>query len=131
MSRQGEIVLKWTDEEGEEVEHTFPSTNEVCDACEGYGTYLNRSIGEHAYSMEEFHESFDEEEAEEYFKRGGRYDVQCETCHGNKVVEVADESKFNEEQKALYAEYEESEERHARWDAEDRATYRMENGGYD
>lgn len=132
MSQQGEIVVKWTNEEGDEVEHTFPSTNEVCHRCEGYGTHLTPSIGEHAYSMEEFNESFDDEEDRAaYFQRGGKYDVQCEVCHGNKVVEVVDEdkvSRLSEEEKALYAQYQESEEQHARWDAEDRATYRMESG---
>lgn len=129
MSRQGEIVLKWENEDGDEVEHTFPSTNEVCDHCEGYGTHLNPSIGQHAYSMEEFHEAFeDEEDRAEYFKRGGIYDVPCEVCHGNKVVEVADEKRFTPEQKVLYAEYEAKEDQRAQWDAEDRATYRMESG---
>lgn len=131
MSRQGEIELTWENEEGEEVTHTFPSTNEVCNDCGGYGTHLTPGMRDHAYSQEEFAESFDDEEREEYFSRGGRYDVQCETCHGSKVVEVVDESRLSEEQKVLFAEWEEREERHAQWDAEDRATRRMENGGYD
>lgn len=132
MTRQGEIELTWNDEEGDEVTHTFPSTNEVCDRCEGFGTHLTPSIGEHAYSMEEFNESFDDEEDREaYFQRGGKYDVQCEVCHGNKVVETVDESKLSDEQKAVYEQYLDSEEQGARWDAEDRATRRMENGGYD
>lgn len=128
MSRQGEIELTWYNEDGDEVTHSFPCKNEVCHRCEGYGTHLNPSIGNHAYSQEEFYESFDEEEAEEYFKRGGRYDVTCEECKGNKVIEVVDESKLSDEQKKLYAEYEESEEESARQDAEDRHTRWMEDG---
>src|SRR5512135_2381951 len=128
---QGQIRLTWTNEDGDEVSHVFPSTNEVCYRCEGYGTHLTPSIGNHAYSMEEFHESFDEEEAQEYFRRGGRYDVQCEECHGNKVLQVVDESKLSEEQKKLFAEYEEHEEEMARMDAEDRQTRYYESGGYD
>ncbi len=132
MSRQGEIILKLYNNEGEEVEHTFPSINEVCHHCEGYGTHLNPSIGQHAYTMEEFHEAFsDEEDREQYFKRGGIYDVQCEVCHGNKVIAIVDESKLNEEQKKLFAEWEEYQEGCAREDAADRATRRMESGGYD
>lgn len=133
-TKQGEIELTWTNEDGDEVTHTFPSTNEVCTRCEGYGTHLNPNIGEHAYSSEEFAESFPDDEdmgfnpREEYFKRGGIYDVQCETCHGNKVIEVADESKMTDEQKTLFAEYEKHEEQMARYDAEDRATRRMEEG---
>jgi hypothetical protein len=130
--KQGEIVLKWYDEEGEEVEHTFPAKNEVCHRCEGYGTHLTPSIGNHAYSMEEFNESFDDEEDRAaYFQRGGKYDVQCEECHGNKVLPVVDEARLSDEQKKLYAEWEESEEERARSDAEDRQTRYYESGGYD
>lgn len=128
MSRQGEIELTWSDEDGEEVTHSFPCKNEVCPRCEGYGTHLTPSIGNHAYSQEEFNESFDDEGREEYFKRGGIYDVQCEECKGNKVIEVVDESKLSEEQKKLYAEYEEHEDEMARMDEEDRRTRWYEDG---
>jgi hypothetical protein len=131
MSRQGEIKLTWTNDEGDEVEHTFPSVNEVCEHCEGYGTYLNPSIGQHAYSMEEFQESFDEEDQAEYFKRGGIYDVQCEVCQGNKVMPVVAENLLKTEEKALYQSYQDSQERSARYEAEDRHTRFMESGGYD
>lgn len=131
MSKQGEIELEWYDEDGEEVSHSFPSKNEVCHRCEGYGTHLNPSIGNHAYSQEEFYESFDEEGREEYFKRGGIYDVQCEECKGNKVIEVVDESRLSEEQKKLYEEYCEHEEDMARMDEDDRRTRYYESGGYD
>lgn len=137
MSQQGTIELTWTDEETEEeVTHKFPSKNEVCHRCEGYGTHLNPSIGNHAYSMEEFQESFPDEDGdfnprEEYFRRGGIYDVTCETCKGNKVLPVVDEEHLNDEQKVLYAQYEEYEEKVARWDAEDRHTRYMESGGMD
>ena len=128
MSRHDEITVKWFNDEGDEVEHTFPAVNEVCERCEGYGMHLTPSIGNHAYSMDEFRESFDEEEAEEYFRRGGMYDVQCEECHGNKVVAMVDEDKLTPEQKTLYAEYQEAEENRARSDAEDRHTRWMEDG---
>ena|SRR5258706_9488184 len=126
MSRT--IELTWDNEDGEEIIESFPAKNEICDRCEGYGNHLNPSIGEHAYSMEEFNESFDEEEREQYFKRGGIYDVQCEECHGNKVVPVVDENRLSEAQKKLYAEFELWDQERARSDAEDRATYRMESG---
>ena len=131
MGRQGEIELTWSDEDGEEVTHSFPCENEVCPRCEGYGTHLTPSIGNHAYSMEEFNESFDDEGREEYFKRGGIYDVQCEECKGNKVIEVVAEDKLTEEQKKLYEEYCEYEADMARMDAEDRQTRYYESGGYD
>ncbi len=73
-------------DEGEEIEHTLPGKMEVCYDCRGEGYVLRPGIREHAYSMEEFYESFDEEEAEEYFRRGGRYDVICPTCQGKNVT---------------------------------------------
>lgn len=132
MSKQGEIQLTWTDEETEEeVTHIFPTVNEVCGRCEGFGTHLNPSIGEHAYTMEEFNESFDDEGKEEYFKRGGIYDVTCFECKGNKVVPVVDEKHLTEEQKKLYAEYERQEEERASEERADARTRYMESGGYD
>jgi hypothetical protein len=126
------IVLKWYDENGDQIEHSFPATNEVCSRCEGHGTHLNPSIGEHAYSAEEFAEAFDDDESrEQYFKRGGIYDVTCEECGGKNVVAVVDESRLSTEQKKLYAEYEEYQDEAYRIRAEDRYTQRMENGGYD
>ncbi len=78
------------DDDGERVV-TLPVRLEVCSRCHGTGYHLTPSIGEHAYSMEEFRESFDPEEAEEYFRRGGIYDVTCERCKGRNVEEVVDE----------------------------------------
>lgn len=90
-------VLIGHDDEGEEIKREVPCKMEVCSRCEGHGTHLNPSIGEHAYTMEEFHESFDEEGREEYFKRGGIYDVTCEECHGANVVPVPDLTKLSKE----------------------------------
>ena len=59
---------------------------------------------------------------------GGKYDVQCPTCHGRNVIPTVDEKLIPEKDKEAYAEYQKSEENKARWDAEDRATRRMENG---
>ena len=74
------------DEDGEEVEYALPATHVVCDGCKGHGTHLNPSIGQHAYSLEEFNQEYDEEEKEQYFTRGGMYDVQCQECSGRRVV---------------------------------------------
>jgi hypothetical protein len=125
---QGQQRFTWTNEDGDEVSHVFPICNEVCSRCEGFGSHLNPSIGNHAYSMEEFYDSFDNEDIEEYFTRGGKFDVQCQECHGNKVVPVVDESKLTAEQKKLYEQYCQHEEDMARMDAEDRHTRWMEDG---
>jgi len=86
-------MIKFTtmDDDGNETEHELPSKMAVCDRCEGHGTHLAPSIGGHAYSMEEFEESFStDEEKDEYFKRGGCYDVRCEECKGLRVTQVLD-----------------------------------------
>lgn len=127
MSRT--INLTWYDNDGNEVTHSFPAVNEVCDRCDGHGTYLNPSIGNHAYSIEEFYESFsDDEDRAEYFKRGGIYDVQCEQCHGANVVAVVDETHLSPADKEVFESYMSYETKVARWDAEDAAAYRMETG---
>jgi RecJ-like exonuclease len=106
------LTLTFTheDDDGCEVEHELPARYEVCDRCEGHGCHLTPSIGEHAYSMEEFHEAFDDEEDRaEYFKRGGRYDVPCEECKGKRVVLVLDESACFAEHERVLALYHERE----------------------
>jgi hypothetical protein len=81
-----------TNDDGEDITHELPSRFEVCSRCDGHGTHLTPSIGEYAYSEEEFNEAFDDDEDREaYFERGGKYDVRCETCHGKRVEEVVDE----------------------------------------
>lgn len=125
------MKVTYENDDGEEVELELPSKMEVCNDCEGHGTVLTEGMRGYAYSMEEFHESFDEEEREQYFTRGGMYDVTCPTCHGANVMPVVDEALIPEKDKAGYAEWQKSEEQKAHWDAEDRATRRMENGGFD
>ena len=122
------MKVMYENDEREEIELELPSKMEVCPDCDGHGTVLTEGMRGHAYTMEEFHESFDEEEAQEYFTRGGRYDVQCPTCHGDNVVPVVDEKLIPEKDKEAYAEWVKSENQKARWDAEDRQTRRMEDG---
>jgi hypothetical protein len=76
--------------EGETFVAEIPTKYEVCDECEGFGTVLCEGMRDYAYSAEEFNESFDDEEREEYFKRGGRYDVKCPNCGGLRVVSQPD-----------------------------------------
>jgi hypothetical protein len=93
------VTLEWCNEDGEKVSEEFPAKNAVCPRCEGNGTHLHNAIAEHAYSLEEFREAFDEEEAAEYFRRGGRYDVQCEDCDGLQVIPAVDEDSLTSEQR--------------------------------
>jgi len=125
------ITLTYLNDDGDEIELDLPSHMDVCGDCQGHGTVMNESMRNHAYSSEEFYEAFPEDEdREQYFKRGGIYDVQCPTCHGKNVVPVVDEEKLSEEQKAQYKEYLKYSYEMARCDAEDRATRRAEDGYY-
>jgi hypothetical protein len=108
------VTLTWLDDDGGEISHEFSAKHEVCGGCDGHGTHLRAAIREHAYTMEEFRESFDEEEAAEYFHRGGRYDVTCETCGGNRVVLVADEDNLSSDDRELFEQYTQAAEEAAR-----------------
>ena len=76
---------------GVEHVHELPAAFEVCPGCDGHGAHLHPAIREHAYTQDEFNEAFsDEDERAAYFTPGGRYDIECETCHGRRVVRVID-----------------------------------------
>lgn len=113
------------DDEGEEVEIALPGKYEVCPRCSGHGTHLNPSIGEHCYSSEEFEREFaDEEDRDNYFKRGGIYDVECFECKGKRVVVRPDLDRCTKEQKEGY-------KKHVRrLDAERRERESEERFGY-
>jgi hypothetical protein len=122
-------ITIWNEDGDEEEEIALPSKFEVCGNCEGHGTHLREAIREHAYTAEEFAEAFDDDESREaYFKRGGIYDVTCETCHGARVVAVVDYEKCTKEQKAIYETWLEQEGERRRMDHEDRETRRAEDG---
>ncbi len=123
------ITVKFYDAAGDEVSAVLPAKHVVCSRCEGHGTHLNPSIGNHAYSMEEFQESFDEEGQQEYFRRGGMYDVTCHECKGKNVVLVVDEENCRTaQQKADLASYNEAEEAQYEADREAAAERRWEEG---
>jgi len=119
------IKLSLCDEEGE-FSVTFPAKYSVCTECEGHGTILNPSMADHAYSMEEFMESFEEEERAEYFKRGGRYDITCPECTGARVVSVVDEDALSASQKEEFASWQKQEEERECFDRQWSAEQAME-----
>lgn len=122
-------VELFDDETDEETEHELPGKHAVCGRCEGYGSHLNPAIGEYAFTREEFEETFhDDEDREEYFKRGGIYDVPCEVCAGARVVVVVDKSQLSPEQKAIYGKHRKREQERLQEEAEERRTMRRECG---
>jgi RecJ-like exonuclease len=119
----------WSEDMEEETTYEFPAINEVCSECDGEGFVLVEGMRGHAYSQEEFNEAFDDDEDRQaYFTRGSKYDTTCPVCRGKNVVPVVAENLLNDKEKVLYAEYQKCEERIAREEAADRATFRAENG---
>lgn len=121
------ISIKLFNDDSEDS-HELPAKYVVCGRCDGHGTHLTPSIGEHAYSAEEFNESFDDEEAQEYCTRGGCYDIQCLRCKGNKVISVVDEDRLSEDQKKIYELWIKQENERERSEREDAAMRRAEDG---
>jgi hypothetical protein len=121
------ITITIENDEGEETEHELPSKMEVCYDCEGHGMVLNESMRYHAYTCDD-EEMHDPEFREEYFRRGGIYDVQCPTCKGRNVIKVIDREMVekNEALKPILAQWDEQEEDRAQADAEYEAECRME-----
>lgn len=128
---QSQEVTYYDYETEEEVTVPLPHKNEVCPRCEGVGTHLTPSIGNHAYSREEFDEAFEpgSEEREAYFSRGGRYDVTCEKCGGKNVILVVDEAACTTpEQKAHLKAYKKHQRRMVQDRVDDTRTMWYESG---
>jgi len=89
-------TIQFTDDDGNE--HELPTKYEVCHQCNGHGSHVNPSIDGHGISREEFDADPDFEEA--YF--AGRYDVQCYTCKGLRVVPEVDETQVSPDLLAAY-----------------------------
>jgi len=91
-------VITVYDSEDNEIELSLPTYREVCSRCQGTGTHCNPSIDGNGISQEEFDQ--DPEFEENYFS--GAYDVTCNECGGENVVEVVDEEKLKPEDLKAY-----------------------------
>ena len=112
-------IVVWDEDDVSRVVE-LPAAFDVCGECDGHGSHLTEGMRGHAYTADEFNDSFDEVEAAEYFKRGGRYDVVCAECKGLRVVQVVDESRLTAEQREDYEQFQEQaaqREHEARLDA--------------
>ncbi len=78
--RMTATIIDPTGESDEETEVSFKW--EVCGTCDGKGAHVNPGVDAHGLSREDFEEDPDFEE--DYFN--GAYDVQCNECHGRRVV---------------------------------------------
>src|SRR4051812_13986312 len=86
---QDKLVEEFNEMMSENLGEPFklPTHKEVCETCRGKGTMVNRSIDGQGLSQEDFDDDPDFEEA----YRSGVYDVRCDECKGNNVVDVVDE----------------------------------------
>ena len=105
---------------------TVPARFEVCPDCEGDGSVLIAAIREHAYSREEFEESFpDDEDREAYFCPGSYLHEPCPTCEGRRVAEVPDVSRMTFAQKRATVAWRREERDHANYERERAHALRM------
>lgn len=129
MGQTIEVAVGY-DDNGESIMETLPAKFIVCPECEGHGYVLNESMRHYCYGAAEFHDAFDDEDDRaEYFKRGGKYDVQCPHCKGkNVVLDIDAAACVTNEQKDIVKAH--SIWQHELWkgDMEDRMTMRGESG---
>lgn len=83
------------EQDGEIIEETIPSKYDVCPTCRGRGlssAYLGTFTAEDMAEDPDF--------ARDY--AAGRYDRECETCDGLRVVLVPDRARMTEAQRAAW-----------------------------
>lgn len=83
---------------------TVPAKYEICDRCDGKGSYVNPAIDGNGLSREDF-----DEQGPEFFEdyMSGLYDIRCEECNGLRVVLVPDKQKMFLEELRKWEEAEE------------------------
>lgn len=96
------------DADGNEI--ALPAIFRVCPRCEGAGSHVNPSIDGNGLTAEDFAE--DPDFAEEYMR--GSYDVPCQQCGGQRVIEAVDASRFTAEQRAAWEAHQEAEREYRR-----------------
>lgn len=77
---------RWADESDDELPDEFKvrrGKRVVCPSCDGHGKHVAASVDAHGLTQRDLDD--DPDFADDYF--GGRYDVRCETCYGENVVD--------------------------------------------
>lgn len=117
------IKFTFTDDNDDEIETEIPAKYDVCGSCHGKGKHDHPAFSNGITADEWNGPDWDDESRESYM--AGAYDVTCEECKGLRVILVPDEDRCD---KAILKIYNDTMSQKARWDAEDRRTYRMESG---
>lgn len=71
---------------------------EVCPRCHGEGKYVNPAIDGHGLTAEDIDQFGGDEFMEDYL--GGTYDIECEVCHGRRVVSEEERKDWDDEAEA-------------------------------
>lgn len=124
------ITLIFADENEQEISIELPAKRIVCTECGGTGFVLAGGLRGESFTESEFYETFeDPEDRAEYFRPGGKYDTQCDLCHGKNVIVVVDEDRLTDAQNLQFEAYNEwvNENEPGDWrdDPEARAERRM------
>lgn len=120
------ITVEIENDNGEVSEYDLPSIMKVCHNCEGHGYVLCHGMRNACYSAEEFEEEFSDEDKEEYFRVGGKYDIKCPTCNGKNVVQAIDRSSCIGDLADILKLWDKQEMERAKADREYEAECRME-----
>lgn len=88
----------WIDDpedEDRQIQIKLPTHKEVCSRCRGNGKHVNPAIDGNGLTYDDIERLGGDEFMEDYL--GGVYDVRCEECNGDKVVDVVDEDRLSPE----------------------------------
>ena len=103
MSRnRAEATFEYEDPTtGDSTEIKLPAHWEVCPRCQGEGTHTNPNIDGNGITADEWNGPDWDEESREMYLSGG-YDVECEECHGQRLVPVVDLDTLDPEVRKQY-----------------------------
>jgi hypothetical protein len=121
---QPKFVFTLMGDDGAELEVELPAKFEVCPRCAGAGTHVNPAIDGNGISREDFDADPDFHEA----YMAGAYDIQCQTCKGERVVSVVDRPRLSRIQKRQLANYQKTEDELRRDEASEAWLRRAESG---
>ena len=86
------------DENGDEIK--LPTHKEVCGRCKGTGKHVNPAVDGNGITESDRMDWADDDFMEDYMN--GVYDVRCEECDGNNVVDVVDVERLSPELRKQY-----------------------------
>ena len=85
------------DEDGNEIQ--LPIKRIICPRCDGYGHHDHPAFSNGITASEWNSDDWDDDSRADYLR--GRFDVRCDECGGNNVVDVPDEDRMTPAQVAL------------------------------